>query len=90
MLYIYSCLIQISFIAIGELEVLLEASIRLSKAGIDRKYEPCQRFYREGLLTSFTKVNLTTFLFGSIMQLGNYIIKRPKYLNPTLSPHILQ
>ena len=41
---------------IGELEVLLEASIRLSKAEADKNCEPCQRFYREGLLTSFTKV----------------------------------
>ena len=42
----------------GELEVLLEASIRLSRAGFDTKSEPCQRFYREGLLTSFTKVRM--------------------------------
>ena len=41
---------------IGELEVLLEASIRLSKAEADKNCEPCQRFYKEGLLTSFTKV----------------------------------
>ena len=60
MLCVNPFLKQISFTSIGELEVLLEASIRLSKAGVDRKYEPCQRFYREGLLTSFTKVRFTT------------------------------
>lgn len=41
----------------GELEVLLDYSIRLTKAGgADRNCEPCQRFYREGLLISFTKI----------------------------------
>lgn len=40
----------------GELEVLLEASINLAKRGLDVSSEPCQRFYREGLTTSFVKV----------------------------------
>lgn len=40
----------------GELEVLLEASIALAKKGVDHLYEPCQRFYREGLTISFTKI----------------------------------
>ena len=51
----YQFFITITF-QTGELEVLLEASIRLSKAEADKNCEPCQRFYREGLLTSFTKV----------------------------------
>ncbi len=29
---------------------------RLTKSGIDKSCEPCQRFYREGLLISFTKI----------------------------------
>ena len=53
----------------GELEVLLEASIRLSRAGFDTKCEPCQRFYREGLLTSFTKVRIYGSVCISISQL---------------------
>lgn len=40
----------------GELEVLLEYSIKLTKSGVDKSCEPCQRFYREGLLISFTKI----------------------------------
>ncbi|XP_010629475.1 probable ubiquitin carboxyl-terminal hydrolase FAF-X [Fukomys damarensis] len=42
----------------GELEVLLEASIDLSKKGLDVKSEACQRFFRDGLTVSFTKILL--------------------------------
>ncbi|XP_039510750.1 probable ubiquitin carboxyl-terminal hydrolase FAF-X isoform X2 [Pimephales promelas] len=40
----------------GELEVLLEAAIELSKKGLDVKCEACQRFFRDGLTVSFTKI----------------------------------
>ncbi|KAG2456363.1 USP9X hydrolase, partial [Polypterus senegalus] len=40
----------------GELEVLLEAAIDLSKKGVDVKCEACQRFFRDGLTISFTKI----------------------------------
>nr|XP_033805269.1 probable ubiquitin carboxyl-terminal hydrolase FAF-X isoform X2 [Geotrypetes seraphini] len=40
----------------GELEVLLEAAIDLSKKGLDIKSEACQRFFRDGLTISFTKI----------------------------------
>lgn len=40
----------------GELEVLLDAAIALSRRGQDHLSEPCQRFYRDGLTTSFTKI----------------------------------
>lgn len=39
-----------------ELETLVIASIDLAKQGFDLTYEPCQRFYREGLTISFTKI----------------------------------
>lgn len=39
-----------------ELECLLEASIDLCKKGIDVHSEACQRFFREGLTISFTKI----------------------------------
>ncbi|KAK6644525.1 hypothetical protein RUM43_000792 [Polyplax serrata] len=39
-----------------ELECLLQASIDLCKKGIDTKSEACQRFFREGLTISFTKI----------------------------------
>ncbi|XP_051564646.1 probable ubiquitin carboxyl-terminal hydrolase FAF-X isoform X6 [Myxocyprinus asiaticus] len=40
----------------GELEVLLEAAIDLCKKGLDDKCEACQRFFRDGLTISFTKI----------------------------------
>ncbi|KAL1022174.1 hypothetical protein UPYG_G00023090 [Umbra pygmaea] len=40
----------------GELEVLLEAAIDLCKKGLDTKCEACQRFFRDGLTISFTKI----------------------------------
>ena len=40
----------------SELEVLLNASIEFATAGHDESDELCQRFYREGLTTSFTKI----------------------------------
>ena len=41
----------------GELEVLLETSVTLAKLGkADKRCEPCLRFYREGLLVSFTRI----------------------------------
>lgn len=43
-------------LAKGELEVLLEAAIALCKEGRDVASEPCQRFFREGLTISFTKI----------------------------------
>lgn len=39
-----------------ELEILLDASIGLCKQNLDAKSEHCQRFYRESLIISFTKI----------------------------------
>ncbi|KAJ9591429.1 hypothetical protein L9F63_002035 [Diploptera punctata] len=39
-----------------ELEVLLQASIDLCRKGLDVHSEACQRFFREGLTISFTKI----------------------------------
>lgn len=39
-----------------ELEVLLDASIDLCRQGNDTKSEHCQRFFRDGLMLSFTKL----------------------------------
>ncbi|XP_053689381.1 probable ubiquitin carboxyl-terminal hydrolase FAF [Sabethes cyaneus] len=39
-----------------ELECLLNAAIKLSEAGIDSQCEPCVKFYREDLTTSFMKI----------------------------------
>ncbi|XP_065840866.1 ubiquitin carboxyl-terminal hydrolase 9X-like [Oscarella lobularis] len=40
----------------GDLEVLLLASIGLCKRGLDSQSEPCQRFFRDGLYSSFVKI----------------------------------
>ncbi|XP_047471205.1 probable ubiquitin carboxyl-terminal hydrolase FAF-X isoform X2 [Penaeus chinensis] len=39
-----------------ELELLLDASIDLCTRGLDTRSEACQRFFREGLTISFTKI----------------------------------
>ncbi|XP_017073327.2 probable ubiquitin carboxyl-terminal hydrolase FAF isoform X4 [Drosophila eugracilis] len=39
-----------------ELEVLLNAAIELTQAGVDHDCEPCVEFYRNGLSTSFAKI----------------------------------
>ncbi|XP_025829816.1 probable ubiquitin carboxyl-terminal hydrolase FAF-X [Agrilus planipennis] len=39
-----------------ELECLLNASVDLAKKGLDTQSEACQRFFREGLTISFTKI----------------------------------
>ncbi|XP_065841242.1 ubiquitin carboxyl-terminal hydrolase 9X-like isoform X2 [Oscarella lobularis] len=40
----------------GDLEVLLLAAIQLCKRGLDSQSEPCQRFFRDGLYSSFVKI----------------------------------
>lgn len=40
----------------NELETLLDASIALSRQGLDIENEHCQRFFREGLMISFVKI----------------------------------
>lgn len=39
-----------------ELECLLNAAIKLSQAEIDNQCEPCQKFYKDELTTSFLKI----------------------------------
>lgn len=39
-----------------ELECLLNAAVKLSQAGIDHQCEPCQKFYKDELTTSFLKI----------------------------------
>ncbi|XP_008200473.2 probable ubiquitin carboxyl-terminal hydrolase FAF-X isoform X3 [Tribolium castaneum] len=39
-----------------ELECLLKVSIDLARKNLDTRSEACQRFFREGLTTSFTKI----------------------------------
>ncbi|XP_039251519.2 ubiquitin carboxyl-terminal hydrolase 9X-like [Styela clava] len=40
----------------GQLELLQKAAIKLVKSGLDTKNEACQRFFRDGLTISFSKI----------------------------------
>ncbi|CAH7488181.1 probable ubiquitin carboxyl-terminal hydrolase FAF-X [Phodopus roborovskii] len=58
----------------GELEVLLEASIDLSKKGLDAKSEACQRFFRDILTVSFTKILMDEAVSGWKFEIHRCII----------------
>ncbi|XP_054553726.1 probable ubiquitin carboxyl-terminal hydrolase FAF-X [Talpa occidentalis] len=58
----------------GELEVLLEAAIDLSKKGLDIKSEACQRFVRDGLTVSFTKILMDEAVSGWKFEIHRCII----------------
>ncbi|XP_035221479.1 probable ubiquitin carboxyl-terminal hydrolase FAF-X isoform X2 [Stegodyphus dumicola] len=59
----------------GELEVLLDAAINLSKLGIDNRSEACQRFYRDGLTISFTKILTDEAVSGWKFEIHRCIMK---------------
>ncbi|KAH7965021.1 hypothetical protein HPB49_002871 [Dermacentor silvarum] len=59
----------------GELEVLLEAAIRLCRQGRDVQSEPCQRFFREGLTISFTKILTDEAVSGWKFEIHRCIMK---------------
>ncbi|CAH1782281.1 unnamed protein product [Owenia fusiformis] len=59
----------------GELEVLLEAAIDLCKKDEDTKSEPCQRFFREGLTISFTKILTDEAVSGWKYEIHRCIMK---------------
>lgn len=59
----------------GELEVLLEASISLCKRGLDTKSEACQRFFKEGLTISFTKILTDEAVSGWKFEIHRCIMK---------------
>ncbi|XP_077513422.1 ubiquitin carboxyl-terminal hydrolase-like faf isoform X2 [Amblyomma americanum] len=62
-------------LAKGELEVLLEAAIRLCRQGRDVNSEPCQRFFREGLTISFTKILTDEAVSGWKFEIHRCIMK---------------
>ncbi len=59
----------------AELEVLLETSIILAREGLDGRSEACMRFYREGLLTSFTKIMTDEAVSSWRQDIHKYILK---------------
>ncbi|XP_067668544.1 ubiquitin carboxyl-terminal hydrolase 9X-like [Haliotis asinina] len=64
----------------GELEVLLEAAIKLSKDGLDVRSEACQRFFREGLTISFTKILTDEAVSGWKYEIHKCILKNAEKL----------
>uniref|UniRef100_A0A2K5QGA4 ubiquitinyl hydrolase 1 n=1 Tax=Cebus imitator TaxID=2715852 RepID=A0A2K5QGA4_CEBIM len=58
----------------GELEVLLEAAIDLSIKGLDVKSEACQRFFRDGLTVSFTRILMDEAVSGWKFEIHRCII----------------
>ncbi|XP_052783474.1 probable ubiquitin carboxyl-terminal hydrolase FAF-X isoform X2 [Mya arenaria] len=64
----------------GELEVLLDASIKLCKEGLDTRSEACQRFFREGLTVSFTKIMTDDAVSGWKYEIHKCILKNAEKL----------
>nr|CAC38831.1 putative ubiquitin-specific protease [Mus musculus] len=58
----------------GELEVLLETSIDLTKKGLDVKSEACQRFFRDVLTVSFSKILMDEAVSGWKFEIHRCII----------------
>ncbi|KAK3714003.1 hypothetical protein RRG08_009701 [Elysia crispata] len=67
-------------LAKGELEVLLDAAIKLSKEGLDTRSEACQRFFREGLTISFTKILTDEAVSGWKHEIHKCILKNAERL----------
>lgn len=59
----------------GELEILLDSAIILCKQGLDTRSEACQRFFREGLTTSFTKILTDEAVSGWKFEIHRCIMK---------------
>ncbi|XP_066267004.1 ubiquitin carboxyl-terminal hydrolase 9X-like isoform X4 [Branchiostoma lanceolatum] len=64
----------------GELEVLLEASIELCKKSLDTRSEACQRFFRDGLTISFTKILTDDAVSGWKFEIHRCIFKNAEKL----------
>lgn len=64
----------------GELEILLDTAISLSKQGIDNRSEACQRFYRDGLTISFTKILTDEAVSGWKFEIHRCIMKNCEHL----------
>ncbi|XP_071033260.1 ubiquitin carboxyl-terminal hydrolase 9X isoform X5 [Parasteatoda tepidariorum] len=64
----------------GELEVLLDAAISLCKLGVDTRSEACQRFFRDGLTISFTKILTDEAVSGWKFEIHRCIMKNCEHL----------
>lgn len=64
----------------GELEVLIDASIKLAKKGLDTKSESCQRFIRDGMTISFNKIFLDDAVSTWKFEIHKYILRNAEKL----------
>ncbi|KAG8178428.1 hypothetical protein JTE90_019137 [Oedothorax gibbosus] len=64
----------------GELEVILDTSIQLCKQGLDTRSEACQRFFRDGLTISFTKILTDEAVSGWKFEIHRCIMKNCEHL----------
>ncbi|XP_071949723.1 ubiquitin carboxyl-terminal hydrolase 9X-like isoform X2 [Antedon mediterranea] len=64
----------------GELEVLLEATIDLCRRNLDGRSEACQRFFRDGLTISFTKILTDEAVSGWKFEIQRSIMKNTDLL----------
>lgn len=64
----------------GQLEVLQKAAIKLAKAGLDTQNELCQRFFRDGLTISFSKILTDEAVSGWKLHIHQCIFKNAELL----------
>ncbi|XP_065055791.1 probable ubiquitin carboxyl-terminal hydrolase FAF-X isoform X1 [Rhopilema esculentum] len=64
----------------GELEVLIDAAIKLSKKGLDTKSESCQRFIKDGMTISFNKIFLDDAVSTWKFEIHKYIMRNAEKL----------
>ncbi|KAK3596917.1 hypothetical protein CHS0354_031696 [Potamilus streckersoni] len=74
----------------GELEILLDAAIRLCREGLDTRSELCQRFFREGLTISFTKIMTDEAVNGWKYEIHKCILKNAERLIELVVTKLLQ
>lgn len=64
----------------AELELLMDASIRLAKKGLDIKSEACQHFIREGMAISYNKILLDDAVSTWKFEIHKFILKNTEKL----------
>ncbi|XP_066928951.1 ubiquitin carboxyl-terminal hydrolase 9X-like [Clytia hemisphaerica] len=64
----------------AELEILMDATIKLAKKGLDVKSENCQRFIKEGMTISFNKILLDDAVSTWKFEIHKYILKNTEKL----------
>ncbi|XP_057300867.1 probable ubiquitin carboxyl-terminal hydrolase FAF-X [Hydractinia symbiolongicarpus] len=64
----------------AELELLMDASIKLAKKGLDTQSEACQRFIKEGMTISYNKILLDDAVSTWKFEIHKYILRNTEKL----------